>query len=499
MIKIGESEIRKRMQKLRNYEKILYPELKERSDKLRNKNKELEAENKRLKKENKQIEKLLLELEELKAMKFGKKRQSRKREVVSVPEEVKKKKKKRSKESYRRPKPSKDEITDKLKIEIEKCPECGEELVEKKEHVHYREDLKKVEELIKTAKQIVETTIESGRCETCGKRQFAMEVPKNEVILGENLRQMIVYLTVVQGQSYEEVLKGLRDQYGIKPGSGTIANILEGESILLTPYYNSLVLSLYDEGKTYGCHYDETSWKTWSNGKEVSEGNYCWTKVGVKSKNRIIWFGCSRGKGVAKKLRGEKEGSRGISDDYGAYKYMFDIHGLCWAHPYRKLRDLAESQHLTGKIKKVCQKAYKDFKKVYKRSKKFREKLLLGLDEKEKLKEYEELKILFAKIFKETDHDPEKLKTIRKTLNERKDRYFTFVDYPEIPLDNNKAERALRKVVLKRKKSFGCQSQKGANVLSILYSVVFSLVESNPDENFFKLYNQAANFEPEKI
>jgi len=59
-------------------------------------------------------------------------------------------------------------------------------------------------------------------------------------------------------------------------------------------------------------------------------------------------------------------------------------------------------------------------------------------------------------------------------------------------LDNNKAERKIRKVVLKRKKSFGSRSQKGADTLSILYSVIFTMVEENPEKNFFKLYEEAA-------
>ena len=74
MIRIPEEEIRKRMKKLSNYENIKYPQLKERSDRLRIKNKELEARIEELEKENKQIEKLTLQLEELRIMKFGKKR-----------------------------------------------------------------------------------------------------------------------------------------------------------------------------------------------------------------------------------------------------------------------------------------------------------------------------------------------------------------------------------------------------------------------------------------
>ena len=44
MSKLSKEEIRKRLQKLNNFEKILYPQLKERSDRVREENKELKAE-----------------------------------------------------------------------------------------------------------------------------------------------------------------------------------------------------------------------------------------------------------------------------------------------------------------------------------------------------------------------------------------------------------------------------------------------------------------------
>ena len=80
---------------------------------------------------------------------------------------------------------------------------------------------------------------------------------------------------------------------------------------MLTPYYNHLVDELDKESKEYGAHYDETSWKTKSQGGVISEGNYCWVKIGVKSQLRLIWFGCSRGMHIAEQLRGDKEGRRG--------------------------------------------------------------------------------------------------------------------------------------------------------------------------------------------
>jgi len=500
MIKIPEEEIRRRMKKLSNYENVLYPLLKGRSDRLREKLKEINAENVQLKKENKQtqklLEKLLLELEELKAMKFGKKRETFIKAKQLPQFEGKGKKKKRLKESYRRKEPPPEEITDYLRMEINECPECGSLLEEKKEYTHYREDLYEVENLIESAKKIVETIIESGKCPMCGKRQYAMEVPKQKVTIGSNLRSLVVYFVIVQGLSYEETIKSLKHQYGVKISSGELINILEGESNLVTSYYNYLYEELEQEG---AAHYDETVWKTGSRGEEMSEGNYCWIKTGVKSNNLILWFGRGRGKGIAEKLRGKKEGSIGVSDDYGAYRNCFEHHQLCWAHPHRKLRDLAESGNLSGKTKKVCQKTFNDFRMVYKNAEKIRRSLLAeNWSEEEKTAERSKLEKDFQNLFKSDLDDPEKLKNIRQSLSKRKAKYFTFFEFPYLPLDNNKAERGLRKIVLKRKKSFGCQSARGANVLSILYSVVFSLLESNPEESFFKLYREAVEFEPDQ-
>ena len=132
---------------------------------------------------------------------------------------------------------------------------------------------------------------------------------------------------------------------------------------------------------------------------------------------------------------------------------------------------------------------------MYKRATKARTKILAKeWDDEIKKKELKKLKQMFEKLFVPNKYDPAKLKNIRNSLERKQEKYFTFFEIPTLPLDNNKAERAIRKVVLKRKKSFGSRSQKGADVLSVLYSVVFSIVNENPDENFFKLYRQAADF-----
>ena len=61
---------------------------------------------------------------------------------------------------------------------------------------------------------------------------------------------------------------------------------------------------------------------------------------------------------------------------------------------------------------------------------------------------------------------------------------FTCLTHEGIPADNNKAERHLRKLVIKRKKSFGSKTITGAHNLAILMSVAWSTWYRNRT-NFF--------------
>ena len=95
----------------------------------------------------------------------------------------------------------------------------------------------------------------------------------------------------------------------------------------------------------------------------------------------------------------------------------------------------------------------------------------------------------FAAIAESHSLDPTPLSKIKEALRRNKEKYFTFLKYKGIPIDNNKAERALRHLVIKRRTSFGSRTQRGAEATSILASVILSLKWNDPD-NWFKKYLQ---------
>jgi transposase len=70
--------------------------------------------------------------------------------------------------------------------------------------------------------------------------------------------------------------------------------------------------------------------------------------------------------------------------------------------------------------------------------------------------------------------DPDTLR-IAKRLRKHWDSLFTFLDKPEVPFDNNLAERAIRPAVILRKNSQSNRSEQGAATQAILMSIYRTL------------------------
>lgn len=85
--------------------------------------------------------------------------------------------------------------------------------------------------------------------------------------------------------------------------------------------------------------------------------------------------------------------------------------------------------------------------------------------------------------------DPKKLTDLKQGILEYQDCLFICLTVDGIPADNNRAERDIRKLVMKRKKSLGVKTLKGARTLEVLLSVCWSLY--NRDRNNFFVNFQA--------
>jgi transposase len=462
-VELSKDEVKKRLSDLSNA-KRLHSEARERVKLLEEENKKLKEKVKELEKENKllksNLEGVNWELEQIKIKIFGKKPTTDR--IVR-----KKEKKNRDVFSYQRPIP--ERVTEVKPHPVSECTHCHGELKRKSIRIFFEEDIP-----LPIEKIVVKHEVEVGYCTKCKRQSSGIEIPSKKAILGSNVRKYVCILSVTNRLSHQQIQDHLKDVWGLDISIGEIGNILQTEADNLRPEYQSLKESILNQT---GIHYDETSWKV----QEEEQGKFAWVATGTENNNAVFSLGRSRGKGNIDDIG---KGKVGISDDYGAYKNSFENHQLCWAHPQRKLRDLAESGEFGQRKKKQILKTYEQFSNLYQN---IRKKM------KTDISPY--LKTRFQNIFNQLTEthnlDPTPLAKLKVSLQKNAKKYFTFLDHPGIPIDNNKAERALRHLVIKRKISFGSKTQRGAEATGILASIIMSLKWNDPD-NWFQKYLKLA-------
>jgi hypothetical protein len=290
-------------------------------------------------------------------------------------------------------------------------------------------------------------------------------------VLGDNIKKYVCILSIASRLSHSQIQEHLKDVFDLSVSIGEIGNILREEADNLRPEYEYLKHSVTSGIAT---HYDETGWKV----QKEEDGKYGWVATSTENFDTIFLLGKNRGKGNIEDLG---VAHIGITDDYGAYKNAFEEHQLCWAHPQRKLRDLVESDEIEEEKKESCKQTYEQFSNLY-----YKIRKRIGSD----ISPYLQTKFqnLFTQISESHSLDPTPLERIKTSLRKNTKHYFTFLKHRNIPIDNNKAERALRHLVIKRKISFGSKTQRGAETTSILASVILSLKWNNPG-NWFKTYH----------
>lgn len=379
----------------------------------------------------------------------------------------------RDPKTYQREIPKDEDVTDTKEYLLGYCPDCQEPLTDKRRVERFLEDIILSDGKKNPLKTIEKQLIESGWCGSCKAQKSEKPINGSKVFLGENAKMMVVYLSVVMRISYEQICNIFRDIWHLKVSDGEIENILEEHGNRLTPAYEEIEKALLGQIT----HKDETTWKT----VKDSEGNYSWIETGAETTDTKFLFGKSRGGGNAKKLHGESA-QICVTDDYAGYDFMSEEkHALCWAHPHRKLRDLAQSKAMTGKAKENCKKTYEEFGKLYKELDDFSGTFEERQAGKEGyIKKFREITVI-------DENDSAKLKTYKETLQQNEKKYFVFIDVKGVKMDNNKAERRLRHVVMKRNISLGSKTGKGAQILEKIYSVVLTWWWRDP-ANFISNY-----------
>ena len=149
-----------------------------------------------------------------------------------------------------------------------------------------------------------------------------------------------------------------------------------------------------------------------------------------------------------------------VSDDAGQFSQLTNHRALCWIHEgrlYEKLTPYLKSH------RRLVEKFLTDFWNFYQK---------LKLYQQQPTKEFKNiLNNEFDRLF--SQRPTYQALADRIALTKRKKQELLLVlDFPEVPLDNNQAERALREYVIKRKISNGTRTAEGTRAWEIFLSLV---------------------------
>jgi len=380
--------------------------------------------------------------------------------------------------SYRRPKPSDDVITGEEHHAINACHHCGGPLTDKEEYARYVEDI--ILAALNTAAQfktIEKHTVERGYCVRCGKYSSALDLRGQEVTIGPNVRTLICYLVTLRDHSYDQVQNILWDLYRFKITDGEIINILDARRLQLLPEYEKLKDSIRAGPAV---HIDESRWRIQS-----EKAGYAWSMSSTTSSDVVFKLADSRGMGNAEELLGANYQGVGITDRYPGYKHMFALHQICWAHLQRTAKDLTHLECLGKTKQKHVTKFYQNLAAVYAAIRGCQDE---PFDATVRQAQANQLLEQTMKLCQPHKLDPKKLTDLKAGIAEYQDCLFICLTVDGIPADNNRAERDIKKLVIKRRKSLGSKTPKGAHTLEVLLSVCWSLYNRDR-ENFFSSFH----------
>ncbi len=370
-------------------------------------------------------------------------------------------------------------------LEDKTCPECGEQMkTVGKEFI--RDELVYVPARVYVRKHYVET----AKCPVCGEDEsqdalypdvpaplFKKAVAPSPMIphsfCSPELLAHILYEKYVMAVPLERQSKDFKAM-GISLSTATLANwvIYAGENFM-KPIYSRMKSELLTCSVI---HADETVVQVLHEpNKKAKTGSRMWVYCAGKYEghsNILFEYSPTRNGANAQKFLDGYNGYL-VCDGYDGYNKLCDVTRCgCWAHARRKFVEalptdkalLATSRAAEGV--EICNDIFRIEREL--------EESKLSFEERHKQRQERSKPILdglFAWLNKQTPVGGSKLaKAIQYCLNEKAYLY-RFLEDGHVPVDNNRAENAIRPFVVGRKNWLFSTSQKGASASAIIYSL----------------------------
>lgn len=362
------------------------------------------------------------------------------------PRREKKERKKRSQSHVRR----RENSTAFVVHAVERCPDCDRRLSGGSVH-----RTRQVIDIPVVPVQIIEHRFMSRYCGVCARSHVAKADLAGAVVgkrrIGVRLMSLIAYLAETCRMTKRTIQAYLNTMYGLHLGLGQICELLHAVAHKGQAFYDALLQQVRGSPVV---HADETGWR------EDGVNGYVWSFSTPDT--RIYVRNQSRGHAVPQSVLGDAYKGVIVSDFYGGYNYHLGEHQRCWVHLLRDLQELVEKNPDNASVKRWTGKVVKLYKKAHDfHSDKPRERARARFRFQNRLE-------ALGKLHADTDQPQH---TLAQRCVQRANELFTFVEFPEVPSENNAAERAVRPLVIARKISGGTRSEHGSDTKMVLASL----------------------------
>jgi transposase len=370
------------------------------------------------------------------------------------------------------------------------CPKCGKPFAdfpgtEDSEELDYEE---RVFRRVHKRKRYRRTC----QCK-CVPGIVAAPVPRKLIPKGKLSIGLWVYLLLEKYLDQRPLYRTLRrlSLHGVDFSQGTITGGLGRIGELIQPLYVRILERCRSAGHW---HMDETRWKVFV--EWLGKKGYGWWLWIVMTKDTCVYLlDPARSGDVPKDFLGENAEGVISADRYSAYKTLLSVLiriAYCWAHVrrdflrirngYGKLRDWA-----TAWVDRIDGLFHRNARRLGARA----DPAGFSVEDQALLAEMETMaKVRDRELADEALH-PAARKAL-ESLENHWEGLRIFVDHPEIPMDNNRAERGLRNPVIGRKNYYGSGSVWSGMFTVMMFTLLQTLLlnDINP-KDFLQAYFEA--------
>jgi len=370
------------------------------------------------------------------------------------------------------------EVIYELPEDERRCPTCGQSYLESG-----TEDSCEVEWEVAITKVIYRRKKYHRDCSCDAPMLITAPPPPKLIPKGLLAVSAIAHLVVnkfLHGQPINRQLHALQLHSGVRFAPGTLVGVLDQVGRLLRPVYDAILLHVREASHW---HADETRWMQFADQTQQR----WWLWVFAAPDAVVFVLDPSRSRAVPRRVFGLDDTSADATRAMGIvscdrWKSYQGLPGLrtsfCWAHVRRDFTDLEKGYpHLLGAWTRAW---LARIGQLYALNK-YRLTFEPGTEDFRQadatLREYVEE---IARVRDTESEDAALIREARKALTSMQRHWeglIIFLDHPEVPLDNNEAERLLRMEVVGRKNFYGSASLSSGALAESVFSVLLTVVK----------------------